>query len=290
MLLAAFIIMLTAVAVWCGVDQVTRVPLTTAPTIFVDRAPGDSKTAVVYLTGTQSDGEVASRNLRPLWKQYGDVVVVQYSKELFKAGAVVRTVYMYLTENGYDRVILIGASFGGRLSVDFVDYNNQQTKRLTIIGLVLVDPPMDKSDVPQKRFLGVNLAFLAGYPVGWLTGKVWGGMVPCEATGNGESQVDQAQVDANFKAGCTWPLASYMGQLHDIVVREALESGSYASYKLVILRSTDDKVVSQAATAKWLSAFGPSARILFVISEHAAFPNFPRAWHEAFGDALAAIA
>jgi hypothetical protein len=271
-----------AIALATAIDIGSRALMGTAPTFVWDRNTERSQTVVVYFTGTQNVGEVHSRQLRAIWKEHGDVLVVEYPKYRYVAPIIVQATFLAAKKAGYTTVIVIGVSGGALLASDFLTVNSQAEQPLEVDRAILVDPPMDGSDLlPASKVA-------ARYPMGAMF-NIWTSVFWRIFSGSpkGKEHGADQRLIAEEKATSKWPLSGYRDQVRDITRRDPLTAGAHSKVKLVVLRSDGDEVVSPGSTQKWETVFGIS-QIFSVRSEHAAFLQYPSAWRYGFEQAFAA--
>lgn len=239
-------------------------------------------TAFVLFTGTQSSAKALSAPMLTTWRKAGDAVEVEYPRKRFDGSTIVADTFDQLRTWGYRKVILSGASLGGMVAADFIDYNRQKGSPLQIIAVLMEDAPTSTEDLVQAG----GAKFMSWWHAGplanlLLTKPFWAaGFNPPPRNQLGAG-VDEDQLRRQYEASKTYPLSGWTDELRYMANHRTFSSGEYAGIPLVTLQSENDEVVKPGAAAKWQLIFG-SGRLITVASMHIGFVEYPEAWRSAF--------
>jgi hypothetical protein len=246
------------------------------------------KTAFVFFTGTQSSGEALSAPLRDLWSQHGDVVVVEYNRTRFDGRQTAYDTYEQLLKWGYNRVILDGASLGGLLATDVIDFDHSAGSHLTF-AVLMQDVPMDKSDLTSGDLAGAGTTvWYPGYVTNLLSDLFWNfNFHPPQSYQLGAG-VDQQQLNAQYQASRTYPLSGWVGEIRYITTHRGFIGNQYAGIPLVVMQARNDSVVKPDAD-RWEKIFGGGTLITVPQSTHIGFVEYPDQWKTAFTQAFKAL-
>lgn len=263
---------------------------------FVDQHPQRiqrysnlSTTAFVYFTGVGSSGTAHSAPLRDLWSEHGDVIVVEFNKNRFDGPVTAYDTYTLLKDSGYKRVILDGASKGGLLATDVIDFARDDDSKMQF-AVMMQDVPQSEEDL-YDRDNAVNVAtFLYPGPVTswWATDLFWHfGFKPPARYMLGKG-VDDAQLAAHYEASSNYPLSGWADQVRYIVDHRGFERNQYKGIPLIYMQSENDRVVKNTTT-KWKEVFGNITVINVPETTHIGFVEYPDRWRTAFKQGFAAL-
>lgn len=255
----------------------------------IERYSNTSTTAFVFFTGVQSSGTTHSAALRDLWGKHGDVIVVEYSPNRFDGGVTAYDTYRLLIDGGYKRVILDGASGGGLLATDVIDFDRVEGNKLEFV-VMMQDVPQTEEDL-YDRDNAVNVAtFLYPGPVTswWGTDLFWHfGFKPPPRYMLGQD-VNDAQLKAHYEASRNYPLSGWAGQIRYIVNHREYGRNQFRDIPLIYMQSEHDGVVKPTAD-KWKSVFGNITLIKVPETTHVGFVEYPQRWRTAFEQGFAAL-
>ena len=254
----------------------------------IKRYSTGNKTAFVFFSGTQSSGEALSAPLRELWSQHGDVIVVEYNRVRFDGRRTAYDTYEQLLRWGYTRVILDGASLGGLLATDVIDFDHNGGNRLTF-AVLMQDVPMDKNDLVDESMAdAASHIWHPGYVTNLFSDWFWDFSFqppPASQLGTG---VNQQQLAAQYQASRTYPLSGWVGEIHYIVNHGSFLPNQYIGIPLVIMQARNDGVVKDDAK-RWQAVFGGGTLIWVPESTHIGFVEYPDLWKQAFRQAFQAL-
>ena len=255
----------------------------------ISRSPSPAGTdAVLFLTGTQSDGAALAAPMLSVWKQHGDVVIVQYPRESFDAPTIVADIHQQLMKWHYRRVTIIGGSLGGLMAADLVDYDRTHGRNLQF-RVVLTGVPAG-TDTLFDAATARNLSWFYPGPVDNLFSPVvWGFSFHPETPSQQGKGVDSRQLKTLHDSATTWPLSGEAAQVRYITGHTIPAAGAYRSIPMVYLQAQLDKVVRPASAEVWLKAFSGSRLIAVPAAWHIDFAEHPQEWAQAFDSAFQAF-
>jgi len=273
---------------------------------FVSRDPesitryegnGDHKTAFVFFGGAQDSATALSAPLRDQWLQRDDVVVVEFNRILFDGDQTSYDTYRKLHEWGYEKVILDGASIGGRVATGTIDcdrkYGLSDYKKNLKFAVMLQDAPVDIEDLYQRDSAkSWSTVWWAGQMTNLLLTRLFWDInfnpPPRDQLGAG---VDDNQLAAQYEASRTYPLSGWLGQIRYIDSRSdstnKIAPKTYYDVPLVLMQSDGDTVVKPTAD-RWGGLFA-SMTVIPVHSGHIDFVENPGEWRTAFGKGFEAL-
>lgn len=284
----AALIVLMIVWVTTPLDGLTLKLESPHPT-SISRFNGGHQTAFVFFTGTQSDGIAHSAPLRDLWAQHADDVVVEYNRIRFDGRQTAYDTYLKLREWGYQRVILDGASLGGLLATDVIDFDRALGNHMKFV-VMMQDVPMDEDDLyqhDQARTLSTiwwpgRLTDVIGTSAFWHFG-----FHPPARNQLGTGVNDQ-QLAAHYHASKTYPLSGWKGEIRYIVTHRGFIRNQYVGIPLIYMVAEKDSVVKPNAR-RWKEVFGGGTVITVPQSTHIGFVEFPDRWKTAFEAAFRSL-
>jgi pimeloyl-ACP methyl ester carboxylesterase len=246
-----------------------------------------SKTLFVYFPGILADGVTSSRELVPVWKQHGDVLLISYDGHRFDASQIAKesaTKINYLIKTaGYKHVVFIGSSMGGLVSYDTI----QQTAGLKSVdvSLVPIDAPTKRSDLQpplDKISLGSKI-WWAG-PISNLISKPYfNATFVAPKEDNIEEGVDRDRLNQIVEESKSHPLSWSMDQNRYPIDHGEPDHGSLRNVRVVYVRSTRDNDTTRLrAFNAWNDAAGGNAVLVLVDSTHVGFNERPETWRWAF--------
>lgn len=265
---------------------------------FVPSTDESSKTLIVNMTGVLAHAHESAGPLLQEWEKFGDVLLVDYGDGRFDSELVVertswviaRDIRSRAINNGekYQRVVFIGSSMGGRLSVDVVrelhksfdaDISGLQ------IDLLLLDAPADGSDLVNP--FATASKYLYTGPIldhAHLT-HFFAGMPKEE---NIEPGVDRGYLKERVQGARSFDFSFFMDETRYIVKLEPLRAneldGLVDSVTYIRCNRAND-VVKPGAADKWVLAF-PETKIVELDSTHVGFAERPVTWKNLFHEQL----
>lgn len=255
----------------------------------IERYSNKSTTAFVFFTGVQSSGKAHSAPLRDIWGRDRDVVVVEYNKERFDGPVTAYDTYTLLADGGYKRVILDGASMGGMLATDVIDFAQALGSKIEF-AVMMQDVPQTEEDL-HDRDNAVNAAkFLYPGPVTnwWGTDPFWHFFFKPPARYMLGQDVNDVQLKAHYEASRNYPLSGWAGEIRYIVNHREYGRNQYTGIPLIYMQSEKDGVVKPTAD-KWKSVFGNITVIKVPDTTHVGFVEYPSVWRKAFEQGFAAL-
>lgn len=269
-------------------DAGTRLFLSgTARFDIVQSRVAGSKTLFVYFPGILADGVTSSRELVPVWKQHGDVLLVSYDGRRFDADKITHQsaekINTLMAAVGYERVVFFGSSMGGLLSYDTIA-QIPALKSLDV-SLVTMDAPTKRSDFqsPLDKISLGSKVWWAG-PISNLFSKLYFNatfVAPKEE--NIEEGVDRDKLAVAVEEAKSYQLSWSMDQNRYLIGHDKLVSGSLCDVRVIYVRSTrDTDTVRPRAFDAWNEAADDKALRIEVDSTHVGFNERPGIWHSAF--------
>jgi pimeloyl-ACP methyl ester carboxylesterase len=246
-----------------------------------------SKTLFVYFPGILADGVTSSRELVPVWKQHGDVLLVSYDGRRFNASQIAKEsaakIDSLIKTAGYEHVVFIGSSMGGIVSYDTIQHVTEL--RAVDVGMVLIDAPTKRADF-QSPLDTVSLGskvWWAG-PISNLFSKPYFNatfVAPKEE--NIEKGVDRDKLNRIVEQSKSYSLSWSMDQNRYLISHDELAPGSLRNVRVVYVRSTrDTDTVRPRAFNTWNEAADDNAEYIEVDSTHVGFNERPETWPWAF--------
>ncbi len=110
------------------------------------RYPGDGNILIVVLAGFGAESDEFFEPIRPYLERFGEVLAVNYGQE-FDASTIIDDTVEEIksqTTDRFTRIILIGASMGGKLGWEI-----WQQLDPTIARIIMLDVPFDRHDLPM---------------------------------------------------------------------------------------------------------------------------------------------
>jgi hypothetical protein len=293
-LLAAYL--LCMLVLWLLVFDGIAARIVYSATPQISRLTSNHDTAFVFFTGTQSSSQTHSAQMRDLWSEHGDVVLVEYNPKRFDGPTITESTYDQLYLWGYRRVILDGASLGFMLSTDLIDYDRAHGNRLECA--VMSEDGFGSTDdlVQGAQARAVAKIWHAGPVANFLLTRLFWkfGFNPPSRDKLGAG-VDDDLLNEHYQASKTYPLSGWTGELRYIVKHRAYHAGEYAGIPIIIMRSRpegrtdDDGVVKSSAADKIQVIFRGGTIIEVRGSTHVGFAEFVRLWRDAFTKGFAAL-
>ena len=121
---------------------------------------GNSKVLVIAWTGAFNHGPTHFERMVSLYQCYGDVYVVEYAFKRFDRHAAMRVAYQYAYDNGYENIVLVGASLGGEECLMFAEYARAHG---AIFADAMVMIPADTPLDAEHLFVPPALSRMAKY-------------------------------------------------------------------------------------------------------------------------------
>jgi pimeloyl-ACP methyl ester carboxylesterase len=281
-----------ALAIWLPLldGLVANVTYSSRPEILRNSGVTKRDTAFVFFTGTQSSGRALSAPMLSTWYAAGDVVTVEYPRNHFDGPAIIADTFAQLRAWGYRKVIISGASLGGMMATDLIDYNREKGSPLQVTAVLMEDAPASSGDLVQSGGAQFMSYWHAGPVANLLFTKVfWAvGFKPPARDKLGEG-VNDAQLNKQYSASNSYPLSGWTGELRYMVKHPSYKAGQYAGIPLIIMRSEKDVVVKTDADCTWESIFQGGQVIKVPTSTHIGFVEYPEVWRTAFVQAFQAL-
>lgn len=270
------------------VDARLRQALPSGVELTLEKAsrPDAQDTLLVYLPGILAGAKSSSEGLRSHWLQHGDVLLVEYRGQRFRAEEVVERVAENVNLRGifYDRIVFIGSSMGGLLAHDVVlELGPSAREKSTIVA---IDAPTSAADFQSP--LDKTSQLMRVLPFGPISNLVSGPVMSFLAVPpkerNIEIDVDRKELARRFKEMTSYPLSFYRDQVLYIISHGRLEPRSLSGLQMMIyVRSTrDNDTVRIDAYRAWWNAYGQKPVRLRIDSPHVAYAERPRTWNDAF--------
>lgn len=273
-----------------------RIVYSATPRIY--RITDRHDTAFVFFTGTQSSGETHSAQMRDLWGEHGDVVIVEYDRKRFDGPTITESMYNQLRDWGYKRAILDGASVGSMLVTDQIDYDRAHGNNFEYAVMFQDGFTNASADLVQgAQAKAVANIWHAGPVANFLFTRLWWkfGFNPPSRDKLGDG-VDEFLLRRHYSASGTYPLSGWTGELRYGVTHRAYKLGEYAGIPVVIMRSRpsggngkDDGVVKSGAAEKLQAIFGGGTIINVNGSTHVGFAEYVTLWQNSFRVAFRAL-
>ncbi len=282
--------LLSALLLWLVVFDgiAARIVYSAAPQI--SRLTENHRTAFVFFTGTQSSGQTHSAQMRKVWGEHGDVVIVEYDRKRFDGPTITESVYNQLRAWGYRKVLLDGASVGSFLVTDQIDYDRAHGNNFEY-AVMLQDGFTGANDLVQgSAAKAIARLWYPGPVTNFLFTGLWWKFgfnpPPRDSLGDG---VDDFLLRRHYSASGTYPLSGWTGELRCGVTHRAYKPGEYAGIPAIFFRShprggngKDDGVVKSAAAEKLQVIFGGGTIIDVNGSTHVGFAEFVTLWQNKF--------
>jgi pimeloyl-ACP methyl ester carboxylesterase len=239
---------------------------------------------IIYLPGLGNNGRITAVPLLPTMIKYGDVLVVDYPTQGYDQAEL----FALLTPQmmGYQGVSFVGFSFGAMTTANYLLQNDG---RVTIDGVVLMDPPINWHDVSQP------LIRLAPYlRPGWILRKSWAslqrGFLAIQPHAFVEPGHDAALLRRHRDAAANLPVSAYLGQFQQLYYNTWPDDVGTA-FELpaaIIDCQGTDVFVKDGSLAKWEQAFKRHV-VIAGAQGHAPPVEEPIAVSSAVGDGLSYI-
>lgn len=278
-----------ALAIWLPLldGLVANATYSPHPEILRNSNATKRDTAFVFFTGTQSSGRALSTPMLSTWYAAGDVVTVEYPRNRFDGSTIIADTFDQLREWGYRKIIISGASLGGMMAADLIDYNRTKGGPLKVIAVLMEDAPASPDDLAQSGGARFMSYWHAGPVANLLFTKMfWAvGFKPPARDELGE-EVNNEQLNRQYSASNSYPLSGWTDELRYMVKHPPYKAGQYAGIPLVVMRSGNDVVVKADATRAWENVFQGGQVIKVPNSTHIGFVEYPEVWRAAFVQAF----
>jgi hypothetical protein len=272
---------------------VTRQYADPSPTFlrYSATAPATSKlkTAFVFFTGMQTSGETQSAPLREAWSKHGDVIVVEYNRIHFDGPVTAYKTQQKLHEWGYDRAILDGASLGGLLATDVIDYDQALHGNLKF-AVMMQDTPLGRDDLYNPD--GADLVSKVWWP-GYVSNALFTDAFwyfgfdppPHYKLGTG---IDEQQLAAHYAVSSSYPLSGWKDEVRYILKHRGFIRNQYIGIPLVVMESENDAMV-KSTFARWKIVFGDGTLVKVPQTTHVGFVEYPDRWRAAYDTGFKAL-
>jgi pimeloyl-ACP methyl ester carboxylesterase len=287
----SIIVILLAVLVIDAAGRAIKLTGISGVRIEKSRTAG-STVLFVYYQGILAKPETSSEAFRDVLLENGDVMLVHWGGDRFKAAEVVRMVTRAIMERSddYTTVVFVGSSMGGLLSYDTGLLLNKLQPDLEQ-KYILLDPPTGRSDFQAPLDKISYIANVSGGPITnlfsrWYFEKFF--VEPKED--NIEHGVDRRKLANHLRDAKSFSISMNNDWIRYITGHGAMIPGALKGLDAVYVRSSrDDDTVRPEAYDAWKQVFGGELPRLEVDSAHNAFNEMPNAWRSGFRRALQEI-
>jgi pimeloyl-ACP methyl ester carboxylesterase len=248
--------------------------------------PG-TRTLFVYFPGVLADGVTSSEDLREVWLQHGDVLMVSYDGNRFDGHEVARAAATWLEQyaaDNYDDVVFIGSSMGGMLS-----YLTIQLSQRKLPGVEISFVPIDAPPARQYLQSPLDKAALGSWlwwagPLSNLFSRLWFNATFVSPNDeNIEEGVDRERLAQRVEQAKGYALSWSMDQNRFISGFRGVMPGSLDGIHVVYVRSMrDNDTTRPEAFNPWFHASGGTAVRVFVDSPHVGYAERPTTWRLAW--------
>lgn len=254
----------------------------------IERYNGGHDTAFVFFGGAQDSSEALSAPMRELWEQHADLVVVEYNRYRFDGRQTAFDTYQKLREWGYPQVILDGASLGGLVATDVIDFDRALGGHIKF-AVMMQDVPMDANDLHMNGAGALTTVWWPGFMTNLVgTDLFWRFNFNPPPRDQIDADANNQQLAAQYQASRTYPLSGWMDEVRYISRHSPFELNQYAGVPLIVMESQHDAVVMPTAD-RWSPVFGGATVIQVPVTTHIGFVEYPDEWREAFTKAFAAL-
>ena len=288
-------LVLLLISLFLVAEAVTRPSLENVTTTkLIKSTMSGSRRLLVYYPGILHDGTTSSIKMQPLWRRYGDVLIVSYDGERFTSDQVVRTVTKEVTdlvgEKGYNEVVFIGSSLGGLLSNDSLG----KIKHLSVkIKWVLLAAPKGANDLTLPNNIASRFMWL------W-----WAGPLGNDSLGkffldkmfqepkadNIETGVDKTELAQRVMEAKAMPFSLYSDQVRYVIGHGSLDPDVLRRVDdAVYVICTRDELVNEATYKDWNNLFGGQLRLVRSDTTHVGYNEMPNAFESTFEEAFEKI-
>jgi hypothetical protein len=295
-------LVLTILTYLIPVDLTSRIFLSDDPTIIVHEGNAASNINITYLGGAGSSPSVQVSELLPTLLQHAKKVrVVEYAEYLFDADEVVDAVDDAIEADESEAAgteedeVLVGGSMGGLLSYDVI--GQRQAKGDTRkFGVVMIDSPTDKEDVPAVPgvLTGPSSIGLFGW-MGFFTSETVGpaiGMPPFEPGDPAKMSpyINPAELQKSNESYEHWKTSCWSDQGHYVFGHDPLTKRP--NVKWVFIQSGSDTFANgNSSYAKWQAS--QEGAVLHIDgppkAEHLAVHDWPREYAAAMEQGLVSV-
>lgn len=291
---AVVAVVLTILTYLIPVDLTSRIFLSDDPTIVTHDGNPNSNTNITVLGGAGSSPSVQVSELLPTLQQHAKQVrVVEYAEYLFDADEVVDAVDEALSAN--DREVFVGFSMGGLLSYDVIGQRQAKGDGREF-GVVMIDSPTDKEDVPavHSALKGPSSIGLFSW-MGFFTSEAAGpavGMPPFEPGDPAKMSpyINPAELQKSNESYETWKTSCWSDQGHYVFGHDSLVKRP--NVKWAFIQSGSDTFANgDSSYAKWQSS--QEGAVLRINgppkAEHLALHDWPREYAAAMEQGLVSV-
>ena len=289
-IVASILVILVALLV---IDAIGRqLKLTGSTSVSIEKSTtSDSDVLFVYYQGILAKPDSSSEEVRPIWLEHGDVMLVNWTGDRFKASQVVNTVTAAIArQSDYTTVVFIGSSMGGLLSYDTA-LELMTLKPDIDMKFVLLDPPTRRGDFQSPLDKASYVAEFTGGPITNLFSKQYFDLTFVEPKqDNIEKNVDRDKLAAHLQDAKSFPISMNNDWVRYITGHGTMIPGALKGYDAVYVRSSrDEDTVRPEAYNAWKQVFGGELSHMSVDSAHNAYNEMPAAWQTGFRQALSLI-
>lgn len=217
----------------------------------------------------------------PLFRQYGNVVLVDYPRGEHDRDALGHTVTEFLVEHRLAAPYVVGTSFGVVAGVDFVrSYRDRGRPSGPVEGFMAISGPADGSDVRSPLPIDLSLAVNGGPLAQWLYPKLYDRGValqdvlrPLPAAQRGlEQTVPRGAVVQAYQGMKTYDLRSLLARLQVLSRTSAPAADEFAGIPATILwvnHPAGDYMIKNQAIGKLRQAFPDASVVAELPGAHA---------------------
>lgn len=283
------------------IDALLRLRLEPRVRVEFEESTGpETRTLIVYLPGILASARGSAGDLLDDWREYGDVLLVEYGDDRFVADKVVEATVAAITsrlqEKTYTQIVFLGSSMGGMLvydvtmrlgvALDLID----DPFSLPQIDLVVLDAPTSARDFvsPNDKLAGVFQVLYPG-PIMNQLNLVAEMFVPPKED-NVEPGVDREELVRRVSEGSSFRFSFYADEVRYLMNHGPLSPGlDGLVHSVTYVQCVRDNVtIRPEASDAWFWAF-MDTRVVQVDSTHVGFAERPHTWEIAFRDILGSV-
>lgn len=250
----------------------------------------DSRRLVVYLQGVLAKADGSSAEVRPVWLEHGDVLMVDWTGDRFKGDEVAQSVADVILDktDNYDEFVFIGSSMGGLLSYDTALLLKDAQPDIKM-KFVLIDAPAGRSDFqPGLRWPSYAANVTGGPLINRFSRLYFDKTFVNPKEENIEPRVNREVLAERVEeAKTSFSLSMNNDWVRYIAGHDKLVAGSLAEYPVVLIRShRDTDTVNERFILSWLPVFGSGATVLVLDTTHVGYNERPETWRAGFNEAF----
>lgn len=265
-------------------DRPSSDPWSGKPEIYTLGDP-TSDVAVVFLTGAFNSGWMHVAELAELFTRVGRLYVVEYSPLYFDTEKTLEAIYEKLDGGMHNKVLLIGASLGGKVALQFAEYDATHERRYVGNTKIIVsDAALDYNQLPWlARFsLKMSPGPVANALSSWLITRIMFRTFKKDMLSPGTNMTQLSLHMAGMWRMKTSGMVSQIAAVARPVVFKRI-----AGIPTVYLQCNRDTVIKNPeARAAWETLGLDWRGVISVDSEHVAFVEHYSEWFARFVEAI----